>query len=272
VLTEDVTFEVPPAYQEGFAFWSGRMKGQKRSELYQFITLTGERADDGTVPFHRNVPKFQIDLEKDGKPLQVRMGSLEMVKSLAWDGTLDKFGNVRAMRLVAGEETGEMQELARTYVETVFPRVDGPRDLKIGEAMSVAEPLPLPSKMHIEGLQEIGLLITRELVLKSFDGRIATFDVTIRYAADPAKPSRDQKTVCVISGTGKGEATFDVRRGLFLATRQEGAVIFDIEAPLRPLADRPDTQNPGPGKSRLVLALTLNARQTSSRVVGSDED
>ena len=31
--TKDVTFEAPEAYKQGFEFWSGRMKGQRRNEV-----------------------------------------------------------------------------------------------------------------------------------------------------------------------------------------------------------------------------------------------
>src|SRR5438093_1570179 len=38
--TRNVTFEAPEAYKAGFEFWSNRMKGQKRSEVYEMTTLT----------------------------------------------------------------------------------------------------------------------------------------------------------------------------------------------------------------------------------------
>ncbi|HEU4400473.1 MAG TPA: hypothetical protein VFT43_00065, partial [Candidatus Polarisedimenticolia bacterium] len=70
ITTRDVTFEAPPAYQQSFAFWSGRMKGQTKTELFQLQTLTQERAGDGTVPFKRTLPRFQVEIQKDGGPPQ----------------------------------------------------------------------------------------------------------------------------------------------------------------------------------------------------------
>src|SRR5262245_17002066 len=54
----DVTFEVPEGYRDSFSFWSGRMKGQKRSETCEMLTMTEEAGENGRVPFRRTVPKY----------------------------------------------------------------------------------------------------------------------------------------------------------------------------------------------------------------------
>ena len=47
---------------------------------------------------------------------------------------------------------------------------------------------------------------------------------------------------------------------------------IDIEAPLRPLPGRPETETPGLGKSHIALALVLSADQRIQRIWGDDTD
>ena len=39
ILNQDVSFDVPPAYQKSFAFWTDRMKGIQKTELIQFTSV-----------------------------------------------------------------------------------------------------------------------------------------------------------------------------------------------------------------------------------------
>jgi hypothetical protein len=271
ILTQDVTFDVPQAYRESFAFWSDHMKGQERSELYRFVLLTDDPAADGSVTYHRSVSRFQVEMAKNGEPLEPMTNASRDMPSLGWDGTLDPFGNVRAEKLVAGKNDPDMEELARPYAERPFPRVEGPRDLLVGEALKISEPMPPPSRMHIDGLESIGVVITRELTLRSFDGARAVFDVKTTYAADPARASTLKNTTCAISGSAKGEMVFDARRGVFESSREEGTMVFDIRAPLRPLPEHPETAHAGSGASHLALRLNVSAQQTVHKILGPED-
>src|SRR6266566_5106927 len=68
IVNRNVTFEAPDAYKDGFDFWASRMKGQKRGEVYQITTVTQEADASGKVPFRRNIPKFDLEFERQGQP------------------------------------------------------------------------------------------------------------------------------------------------------------------------------------------------------------
>ena len=57
------------AYKDSFGFWTSRMKGNKKSELYQLLTLTDDAAADGTVPYRKQISRVQVDVEKQGSEL-----------------------------------------------------------------------------------------------------------------------------------------------------------------------------------------------------------
>src|SRR5262245_52491635 len=45
VTANDVRFEAPEVYRDGFDFWASRMKGQTRSEVYEMVTMTEDAND-----------------------------------------------------------------------------------------------------------------------------------------------------------------------------------------------------------------------------------
>src|SRR2546428_7008449 len=64
ITARDISFEAPDAYKEGFDFWAGRMKGQKRSEVCQIVTITLDADDRGRVSFPRTIPKYDVELNR----------------------------------------------------------------------------------------------------------------------------------------------------------------------------------------------------------------
>src|SRR5437867_1714094 len=56
MTTRDVTFDAPAAYMESFNFWSKRMKGQRRSEVYEIKSVTQDADAQGLVPFRLTIP------------------------------------------------------------------------------------------------------------------------------------------------------------------------------------------------------------------------
>ncbi|HEU4402879.1 MAG TPA: hypothetical protein VFT43_12315, partial [Candidatus Polarisedimenticolia bacterium] len=273
ITTRDVTFEAPPAYQQSFAFWSGRMKGETKIELFEFQTLTQERAGEGTVPFKRTLPRFQVELQKQGGPPQEPYGTLQSdVTSLAWEGTLDAFGNVKEIHRVAGKENPEFADLGLEQIESVFPRAGEPKEIPVGAGFTESGRFPLPTPLHIKGLEKVGMVMTREYRLRDVKGEVATFDVTVSYANDPATPVTAPGTTCVIAGGGKGELVFETRRGVFLSSRLPTTMTIDIKAPLRPLPDKPETATPGAATTHMTIDLLLSAEQTAKRVWGEEED
>ena len=272
VMTKEVTFDAPPAYKESFAFWSARMKGNRRNELYEFVTLTEEPAADKTVHFRRVLSRFQVDLERNGETLApMTMASKDMTGQ-AWEGTLDPFGNIKDVRRVAGEDTGDMAELATPYVMEIFPFVDGPRDLKVGETLKSSVVLPLPSPLHMPGLENVRVLLTRELTLQQVGGNLARFEVKTTYADAPAPEGKGPSggASCKVSGGGTGVMNFDLRRGVFLTADQPGDMTLEISAPLRPLPDHPETEKAGNGKSRIELRINTTGGLVVHRLVGED--
>ena len=271
-VTRDVSYDGPPAYRENFDFWIGRMKGAEKRELIQFSINTKDALQDGTVPFRRDVARFQIDLVQGGQTREPVGPLVRDVKGLSWEGFLDPLGNVKEMHRVAGEETPEMAHLSFPILEKAFPRLDGPLEIKAGEGFTDVNTSPLPSRLPINGLEETQMQITRRYVLKDLGGDRAVFEVRTSYAVDPATPPRTPRTACTIGGGGTGEAVFDVKRGVFLSTRLPTKMTIDIEAPLRPLPDVAGAENPGVGKTRIDLDVTLFVTQTVRRVWGEDAD
>jgi len=272
ITARDVSFEAPDAYKEGFSFWAGRMKGQKRSEVCQIVTITQDADDHGLVSFRRTIPKYDVEIERQGEVLTPGGNVEKSVATLQWEGTFDVFGNVKEMRKVAGKDDEEITALAIPEMSRLFPDVDGPRDLKIGEGFKEERVVRLPSKLGIAGLEKLTIQWTREYTLKSFGDGIAVFEVKTTYATDPAFKADTDKTTCRISGGGSGEALFEIRRGVFVRSRQPTSMHIDLEAPLRPLPNHPETDAGTLGKSHIDLDLLLSGQQTVRRVWGEEPD
>lgn len=272
VLTQDVTFEAPPAYKESFEFWSARMKGNRRVELYQFVTMTEDAAADKTVHFRRILSRFQVDLERNGEELAPMTMATKDMTSLSWEGTLDRFGNARDIRRNGPQETGDMAELATPYVMEIFPVIDAPHDLKIGDTLHTSVVVPLPSPLHVDGLQGTRALLTRDLTLKQVSGDLAKFEVKTTYSNAPAAEGKAAGggATCAISGGGTGDADFNLKRGVFLATQQPGTMKLEITAPLRPLPEHPETEHSGLGTTRIDLRITISGSLVVHRIVGED--
>lgn len=272
VFTKNVTFDVPQAYQDSFAFWTGRMTQNKRMEVIEIVTSTSESNQNGSVPFKRTVPKFNLELEKKGQPL-TPYGPLEkQVTSLAWAGSLDRFGNVKEIRKVAGPDNPEVDGVAFPQFDAVFPELQGPREIRVGEAFTETRVLPLPTRVNVLGLEQTTVRLTREYILKETSGSQATFEVKVTYANDSGNPPKAPDTTCLIAGGGTGQAVFDTRRGVFLSANLPSAMTIDIEAPLRPLPDKPETAHPGKGKTHIDLELLVAGLQTVQRTWGEDQD
>lgn len=271
ITTRDVTFEAPPAYADGFNFWAGRMKGQRRSEVYQMQTMTQDVDPNGLMPFRRTVPRFNLEFEKQGQ-IYAAAGPIERdVVTLVWEGVLDSFGNLKQKRKVAGSDNPDIGLLGIDEIDRVFPVVEGVRDLKIGEGFKEERIMPLPTRLSIAGLDALTLKITRDFTLKSIDGGLATFDVKVTYGPDPAFKPTAENTSCAISGGGAGEATFEIPRGVFLRARVPSSVHIDIEAPLRPLPGHPETEVASEGKSHIDLDITLFGQQSVVRSWGEED-
>jgi len=136
VTTKDVTFEAPDAYKAGFNFWAGRMKGEKRSEVCEMTTMTQDAEDKGMNTFRRTIPRFDLEMIKQGQVLASPLATQQSVASLVFDGTMDQLGNVKSLKKVAGPDDPEIQALAIPEVARVFPDVDAPHDLRIGEGFT----------------------------------------------------------------------------------------------------------------------------------------
>jgi hypothetical protein len=268
---QDVTSETPPAYQENFAFWGNRMKGTERTELIQDITSTREAEENGNIPFHRQVARYMVDLAEHG---QVKtMGPLlnRDVQSLAWDGRLDPRGLVIEKKRVAGpEDMTEVDRLAFPLLDQVLPVLDEAKTLKPGEALTFTSTMPLPSRMTVNGLEDVASRLTRVLTLKEIRGRQAVFTDKATYVIDPATPPKLPRTTCVIGGGGDGEAIFDLDTGMFVSARIQTKMTIDIEAPLRPLPGQPEGVDPGTGKTHLVLSLVLFGKQTVAQMFATE--
>src|SRR5207245_198558 len=116
----------------------------------------------------------------------------------------------------------------------------------------------------------VRVLVTRVLTFRSIDGGQARFEVKTTYANDPTTKATAAGTSCVIGGDGTGDAAFDLKRGVFVASRQTSTLTLDIEAPLRPLPEHPETEKAGPGRSHLELGLSYNGQQSVHKILGED--
>jgi len=268
---QDVTFETPPAYQESFAFWGNRMKGTQRTELIQIVTSTHDPEENGNIPFHRQVARFMVDLSEHGQTRTMASVLNRDVQSLAWDGRLDPRGLILEKKRVAGpEDMTEVDRLAFPLLDQVLPVLDGPKTLKPGETLTFTTSLPLPSRMTINGLEDVAARMTRVLTFKEVRGRQVIFSDQATYVIDPATPPKVARTTCVIGGGGDGEATFDLDAGFFVGARLQTRMTLDIEAPLRPLPGQPEGTDPGTGKSHIVLSLVLFGKQTAAEMYAAE--
>jgi hypothetical protein len=259
----DVTFEAPQAYQESFSFWTSRMKGTSRTELIQHLTTTRDPAADGQVPFRRQVSRYLVDMNSHGQAVTMGGPTFKEVTTLAWEGIFDPTGRIASMTKVNGpENVKELENLSFPVLDNLFPRLEGPRTLKVGESFVMEESMPLPSRLAINGLEKMGVRMTRRYTLRERRGRQAVFDVEVMFAADPATPPSVPRTTCVITGGGKGDALFDLEDGTFVDAKQPTRMVIDVEAPLRRLPDQPEGSDPGVGKTHMEISLLLSGNQT----------
>jgi hypothetical protein len=272
ITTKDISFEAPDAYKDGFDFWASRMRGQRKSEVFQIVTITEDAGEGGLVPFRRTFPKFDLEVQKQGQILESPPTMQRALATRVFEGTLDPFGNVKVIKKVAGKDDPEIDALSIPEVSRLFPEVDGPRDLKIGEGFKEEKIIRLPTKLNIAGLETVTLKETREYSLKSVSGDLATFEVKTTYADDPVFKPAIENTACRISGGGSGETVFEIRRGVFQAARVPTTLHIDIEAPLRPLPDHPETDQPLLGKSHIELTVLLAGEQSARRIWGEEQD
>jgi hypothetical protein len=263
----NVTFEAPPAYQEGFGFWTNRMKGSSRTELIQHLTTTREPAADGLLPFRRQVSRYLIDMNDRGQAKAAGGPFMKDVLSLAWEGAFDAHGNVAGMKRIAGPENTEaIERLAFALLDQLFPRLDGGREMKTGESFTQELTMPLPSKLSIAGLETTAARLTRRYTLREVRGQEAIFDVAVIYAVDPNTPPTAPRTTCVITGGGEGEAVFDLAEGVFVRAKQPTQLVIDVEAPLRRLPDQPADLDPGTAKMHMEIGLSLSGKQKVARL------
>ena len=270
--TKDVTFEAPEAYKAGFEFWSNRMKGQRRSEVYEMTTMTQDANDSGLFRFSRTIPKFDLEIQRQGEILASPPETEKNVATLVFEGTFDRFGNVKEFKKTAGSDDAEIETLAIPEVSRLFPQVDGPHDYQVGQGFKDERVVRLPTKLGIAGLENVTYKMTRDYTLKSIQGGLATFDVTITYADDPGFKPSAEGTSLHISGGGSGTAVFEIGRGVFQESRLPSSMRIDIEAPLRPLPEHPETANAPRGKSHVDVDLLVSGRQMVRRVWGDDTD
>jgi hypothetical protein len=258
----DVTVKVPPAYEQSFAFWTNRMKGSSRTELIQYLTTTREPDKDGLTPFRRQVARYSIDMNDHG---EVKAASSEFIKgvmSLAWEGAFDPHGKATGVKRVAGpEDMSPVERLAFPLVDVIFPELDGERTLKPGDTFTEDVQMPMPSRLSIAGLDKMAVRLTRRYTLQRVQGQEAFFDVAVLYAADPNTPPTAERTTCVITGGGRGDAVFDLADGVFVSASQATKLVIDIDAPLRRLPDQPADADPGTGKSHMEIFLNLSGKQ-----------
>ncbi len=271
-LTADIIVQAPPAYTDSFAVWTSKMKGLEKIELIQFLISTQDAAADGSVPFRRQVPRFMVELYRGGSPMSPYGTMVQDVQSLIWEGVLDPYGNVKEMHKVVGDFTDDMKELSFPMLENIFPRLEGPKEIKVGEWFTDVAKVPLPARMTVHGLENIGLVMTRRYTLKENINGQALFEVKTSFVADPDKPPTAPQVTCIIGGEGTGEAVFDVKKGVFLRTRLPASLTIDFEAPLFPIPGRPETANPGLGRTHISMGLLLGGEQTIRRIWGEDTD
>lgn len=236
------------------------------------MTLTQEAREDGTVPFRRTIPRFDLELEREGKHFTPLPPIFTKVRALAWGGSLDRFGNVRQLNPETTTDDPEIAQLAFPQLERLFPVVEAAREIRQGGGFKEKFTVPMPTRLNIVGLEAVRLQVSRDYRLSRVDGTSATFEVKTEYALDPATPPKEPRTTCVISGGGTGEMVFDAERGVFLSSSLPSAMVIEIQAPLRRLPDQPENEDPGLAKTRMDLALMLSGKQTVKRVWGEDKD
>ena len=269
----DITVEVPPAYQESFAFWTNRMKGSTRTELIQYLTTTREPDKDGMLPFRRQVARFLIDMNDRGEVKAAGGEFTKDVQSLAWEGTFDPRGKVTGLKRVAGpEDMSSVERLSFPLLDVLFPGLDKVQTLKPGDTFTEDVQMPLPSRLSIAGLDKTAVRLTRRYTLRQVQGPEATFDVAVLYAVDPDTPPTAPRTTCAITGGGKGEAVFNLADGIFVRADQGTRLVIDVEAPLRHLPSQPQDVDPGTGKSHIELYLNLSGKQTVAQLFEEPKD
>jgi hypothetical protein len=262
IRNKAVDFEAPPAYQKSFTFWTDRLRGEERREVYRFLILTQEAEADGSVPFQKLLNRFMIEIKRQGQML-VPYGSLQDdMATLVWGGRFDPHGVVTEIKKIRGKENPNMDQLGLEQVDQLFPVIAAPRFLRIGEGFSDVRSMPLPSRLDVEGLEKVHMMMTRDYVLRELRGRQAVFDLKTSYAADPAAGPTVAHTTLRLAGGGTGEAVFDLAQGGFVSIKQPSTLTLDIEAPLRPLPDNPATADPGSARTHIELELDLSATQT----------
>lgn len=267
----DVSFEAPEAYRESFAFWTGRMKNVSKTELIEFMMTSMEPNPEGMIPFKRRAKRFMIEMMKDGRPSEPYGPLQRQVTTLVWEGLLDRFGNVVKLEKVAGEDNPAMEDLSFPLMNSVQPKVE-PMILRKGEGFKDVAHLPLPSRIKIKGIENVGLVRTREYILDQVMNTRANFRIVTTFTNDPNAMPDAADTFCTISGGGEGTASFDLRRGVFISQRDVATLRIDIEAPLRPLPGKPETNEGGRATSRLDLEIRTTLRQKVRRVWGEDKD
>lgn len=263
----DVSFEAPPAYKESFAFWTNRMKGGQRTELIQLLTTTREPAEDGTLPFHRQVSRFQVDIMEQGQIKEPAGPLSRSVSDLRWEGSLDRECNLRDIALL-GEPVNqtEIDQLSFGLLDRLSPRLGKRRDMQPGDSYTETLAFPLPQRLSIKGLDAIGVVMSRTLTLREVRADEAIFEIVVTYKDDPATPPAAPRTTCTVGGGGTGEAIFDRNDGLFVRAQMESRMTIDLEAPLRRLPDQAEDVDPGTAKSHITLALNISGTQVVTRL------
>lgn len=273
ITNKNVSFEAPADYQESFSFWTKKMKGVVKEEKVEYITVTRDRAEDGSMPFRRQIPRYDLEILKPGMhPAGLPKHIRNAVTTKVWEGTLDRYGNVIAMEETAGEEDDSIKELSFPFLDHLFPHVDGPMDLEIGEGFTSRTKGDLPTRLTINGLEDTGLILTRTYKLKEVGSHKATFGMTLGFEVDPDRPPARERTTCVISGNGIGEADFDLEKGVFTHSKMSGTLIIDIVAPLRKLPTQAEDFDPGVGSTRVVLGLLMGGDRTVNLLFGEPEE
>jgi hypothetical protein len=262
-----VTFEAPPDYQKSFAFWTDRMKGSNRIEMIQILTTTREAEADAHLPFHRQVSRYDLEMNERGGTMEAGSPVTNAVLALAWEGKLDAWGNVTDIKeSAAPQDRSEVDQLSFPILNSLFPRLEGPRDMRPGETFTEIAQMPMPSRLAIRGLENLAIRMTRVFTLREVRGAEAVFDVAVTDEIDPATAPTEPHTTCVLKGSGKGEAVFNLDDGFFTSGRIPASITIDIEAPLRRLPGQPEDQDPGTAKNHIQMLLTLSGKVTVARL------
>ena len=269
IHNKNVSFEAPADYRESFSFWAEKMTGTLKEEKIEYITVTRDRAGDGSVPFRRQVPRYELEINKPGQnPTVLPRAIRRAVTSKVWEGSFDRYGNVLSMQEIAGDEEEAIKDLSFPFLDYLFPAVDGPHDLGIGGKFTSRTMGNLPTRLMVNGLEDVGLILVRTYTLKEVGPDQAIFDVTVGFEADPDRPSAREKTTCTISGSGGGAATFDRRLGVFTASNLSSSLIFEITAPLRKLPTQAEEFDPGLGTSRIELTVQMDGDRKVTELLG----